>query len=199
MSIRIGQCVSMRWLRMLRRRCRRACLVILCRPSLVFGADNLADWHEVTGYFPVVGQLDTPWRWINAGAEPLGRWLLEVREKLLRGEPIDLRRAPAGVIWVELDGSNDHAKRLAAARIRAPGEDPCVLIIGDSTNPASQHHFASQTPGAVTVEAVDLRVWSRSRGGSISRLRPRLISLRRSLKASWPMWGQRISWLRSAP
>jgi len=82
---------------------------------------------------------------------------LEVREKLLRGEPIDLRRAPAGVIWVELDGSNDHAKRLAAARIRAPGEDPCVLIIGDSTNPASQRHFASQTPGAVTVEAVDLR------------------------------------------
>src|SRR5260370_1679156 len=57
----------------------------------------------------------------------------------------------------ELDGSNDHAKRLAAARIRAPGEDPCVLIIGDSTNPASQRHFASQTPAAVTVEALDLR------------------------------------------
>src|SRR5258707_7358896 len=98
----------------------------------------------------------------------------------------------------ELDGCNDHAKRLAAARIRAPGEDPCVLIIGDSTNPASQRHFASQTPGAVTVEAVDLRVWSRSRGGSISRLRTRLISLRRSLRASWPMWVQRISWLVTA-
>src|SRR5260370_42085194 len=72
MSIRIARCVSMRWLCMLRRRCRRACLVILCRPSLVFGADNLADWHEVTTYFPVVGQLNTPWRWINAGAERLG-------------------------------------------------------------------------------------------------------------------------------
>jgi DNA helicase-2/ATP-dependent DNA helicase PcrA len=122
-----------------------------------FGADKLADWDDVTKYFPVVGQLNTPWRWINAGAEPLGRWLLEVREKLLRGEAIDLRQAPAGVSWVELDGSDDHAKRLAAARVRAPGKDPCVLIIGDSTNPAGQRQFASQTPGAVTVEAVDLR------------------------------------------
>jgi hypothetical protein len=122
-----------------------------------FGADRLASWHDVTKYFPVVGQLDTPWRWINAGAEPLGRWLLDVREKLLRGDSIDLRRAPVGVEWVQLDGSDDHAKRLAAARVRAPGKDPCVLIIGDSTSPASQRQFASQTPGAITIEAVDLR------------------------------------------
>lgn len=122
-----------------------------------FGGDELADWDEVTKYFPVVGQLSTPWRWINAGAGPLGRWLLEVRGKLLRGEAIDLREGPAGVTWVELDGSDDHAKRLAAARVRAPGRDACVLIIGDSTNPPSQRQFASQTPGAVTVEAVDLR------------------------------------------
>lgn len=121
-----------------------------------FGGDPLTDWDDVTKYFPVVGQLNTPWRWINAGAEPLGRWLLQVREKLLRGEAIDLRQAPAGVTWIELDGSDDHAKRLAAARARAPGRDACVLIIGD-TNPASQRQFASQTPGAVTVEAVDLR------------------------------------------
>ena len=78
-------------------------------------------------------------------------------QKLLRGEPIDLREAPAAVTWVELDGTDDHRKRLAAARIPAPGRDGCVLIIGDSTNPESQRQFASQTPGAVTVEAVDLR------------------------------------------
>jgi DNA helicase-2/ATP-dependent DNA helicase PcrA len=38
-----------------------------------FGVDDLADWAEVTKFFPVVGQLNRPWRWINAGAEPLGR------------------------------------------------------------------------------------------------------------------------------
>ena len=123
-----------------------------------FGQDNLAKWNEeVCAYFPLLGELSTPWRWINAGAEPLGRWLLEVRGKLLRGESIDLRLAPAAVSWVELDGTEDHQRRLAAARVRPPDGKGCVLIIGDSTSPESQRQFASQTPGAVTVEAVDLR------------------------------------------
>jgi DNA helicase-2/ATP-dependent DNA helicase PcrA len=123
-----------------------------------FGADNLAKWHEeVCTYFPLVGELDTPWRWLNADAEPLGHWLLDVRGKLLRGRPIDLRAAPAAVSWVELDGTEDHQRRLVAARVRPPDGNGCVLIIGNSTNPDSQRQFASQTPGAVTVEAVDLR------------------------------------------
>ena len=123
-----------------------------------FGNDELAKWEEkVCAYFPVAGELATPWRWINADAEPLGRWLLEVRGNLLRGEPIDLRGAPASVSWVELDGTKDHQRRLVAARVRPPDGDGCVLIIGDSTSPESQRQFASQTPGAITVEAVDLR------------------------------------------
>lgn len=123
-----------------------------------FGSDDLAKWDEqVSGYFPLAGELATPWRWINAGAEPLGRWLLNVRGKLLRGDHIDLRVAPEGVTWVHLDGTNDHERRLEAARVKPSGADSRVLIIGDSTNPDSQRRFASQTPGAVTVEAVDLK------------------------------------------
>ena len=123
-----------------------------------FGVDNLAEWNEdVCVYFPLVGKLDTPWRWINANAEPLGHWLLDVREKLLCGEPIDLLTAPTAVSWVELDGTEDHQRRLAAALVQPPDGTGCVLIIGDSTNPESQRQFASQTPGAVAVEAVDLR------------------------------------------
>jgi hypothetical protein len=122
-----------------------------------FGSDNLAKWEEeVCAHFPLLGELTTPWRWINAGAEPLGHWLLEVRGKLLRREPIDLRIAPAAVTWVDLDGTEDHQRRLAAARVRPP-DDGHVLIIGDSISPESQRQFASQTPGAVTVEAVDLK------------------------------------------
>jgi DNA helicase-2/ATP-dependent DNA helicase PcrA len=76
-----------------------------------FGVDDLATWDEqVRGYFPLAGELATPWRWINAGAEPLGRWLLEVRGKLLRGELVDLRTAPKGVTWVQLDGTKDHER-----------------------------------------------------------------------------------------
>jgi len=122
-----------------------------------FGTDNLAKWNEqVCACFPLVGELDTPWRWINADAEPMGRWLLDVRGRLLRRESIDIRTAPAAVKWVELDGTEDHQRRLVAARVRPPNGG-CVLIIGDSTKPDSQRLFASQTPGAVTVEAVDLR------------------------------------------
>lgn len=123
-----------------------------------FGGDDLATWDEqVCRYFPLVGELTTPWRWINAGAEPLGRWLLEIRGRLVRGEPIDIRTAPAGVTWVHLDGTNDHEKRLEAARVRPSSVNGRVLIIGESTSPDSQRRFASQTPGAVTVEAVDLK------------------------------------------
>lgn len=123
-----------------------------------FGHDELANWKEhVCAYFPLAGELTTPWRWINAGAEQLGQWLLEVRSKLLRGEPVDLRAAPTSVTWVELDGTRDHERRLTAARVRPPDATGSVLIIGDSMNPASQRQFASQTPGAIAIEAVDLR------------------------------------------
>jgi hypothetical protein len=123
-----------------------------------FGGDDLATWDEqVRDYFPPAGEPATPWRWINAGAEPLGRWLLEVRGNLLKGEPVDLRTAPKCVSWVELDGTKDHERRLEAARVRPPAADGRVLIIGDSTSPDSQRRFASQTPGAVAVEAVDLK------------------------------------------
>lgn len=123
-----------------------------------FGGDDLADWDkQVCSYFPLAGELDTPWRWINAGAEPLGRWLLEVRRSLGSGEPIDLRDAPGAVTWINLDGTNDHERRLEAARVIPPIAAANVLIIGDSTSPQSQRRFASQTPGAVAVEAVDLK------------------------------------------
>lgn len=123
-----------------------------------FGSDGLAHWdNHVCTHFPLAGELTTPWRWINAQSEPLGRWLLDVRGKLIRGEPIDLLAAPAGVNWVQLDGTTDHQRHLEAGRVRSPTNDGHVLIIGDSTNPNSQRLFASQTPGAITVEAVDLR------------------------------------------
>lgn len=124
-----------------------------------FGDDPLADWEQhVCAHFAVAKQLNRPWRWINARAEELGHWLLEVRRKLLAHEPIDLRDAPGAVTWVQLDGTAaDHLKLLEAGRVPPPGGTGSVLIIGESTNPASQQRFAAQIPGAVTVEAVDLR------------------------------------------
>lgn len=120
-----------------------------------FGGDALPDWNEVLAYFPLRGELKTPWRWINAESQDLGAWLLGMRDKLASGMPVDLRGAP-GIEWVQLDGVRDEERRLAAGSVDAPGEAK-VLIIGESTDPPGQRKFARMIAGAVTVEAVDLR------------------------------------------
>ncbi len=124
-----------------------------------FGGSELADWDgDVCSYFPVIGELDIPWRWKNAKTESFGIWLLGVRRKLLNGEAIDLRDIPPEVTWVQLDGSgDDRTRQIRAGSTRPPDRDGTVLIIGDSRRPQTQRDFASQIPGAVTVEAVDLR------------------------------------------
>ena len=109
-------------------------------------------------HFGVAGTLREPWRWKKSGTEAFGQWLLHVRNELHAGRKIDLRHAVPEVRWIQLDGTpKDFPKQLTACKTRAPVTDGTVLIIGDSRNPGSQQRFASQTPGAVTVEAVDLR------------------------------------------
>ena len=123
-----------------------------------FQGNALADWtNAVCTHFPVAGELQTPWRWRNANAEALGQWLLHARRELIAGRSVDVRSGPDEVTWVQLTGPEDHVQRLNAARTASPTAEGRVLIIGDSINPSSQQNVASQTPGAVTVEAVDLR------------------------------------------
>src|SRR5262249_24577130 len=70
---------------------------------------------------------------------------------------IDLSTAPANVRWVRLDGVNDHQLRIGAGSRLAPGPDGRTLIMADSTNPGAQRELASQIPGGVVVENVDMR------------------------------------------
>lgn len=127
----------------------------------IFGfREPTVDWtKDVHHLFPPVGELSTPWRWKNAGADTLGKWLLESRAQLLARKPVDLSTAPVEVTWVRLpaDPNAAHLKRLEAALTKAPTPQGTVLVMGDSTNPTGQRLVASQTPGATTVEAVDLR------------------------------------------
>lgn len=121
-------------------------------------AGPTADWErEVKAQFPDAGELNTPWRWINAGEEAFGRWLLAMRQVLIGNGSIDLDATPANVQWVRLDGVNDHRLRVAAGSRQPPGADGRVLIMADSTNPAGQREFAGQIPGGVVVENVDMR------------------------------------------
>lgn len=126
----------------------------------IFGiaGNQLVHWEEnVEARFPAAGALATPWRWRLVGAENFGLWLLSLRALLSAGRAIDLRSAPSEVRWVQLTPGNEVQQRLVAARTNAPGSDGTVLVIGDSMNVQGRHQLTSQTPGALAVEAVDLR------------------------------------------
>ena len=116
------------------------------------------DWEgEVLARFPLRAELDIPWRWRNAGTERLGLWLLGARRTLHAGGSVDLRQAPPEVSWVHLNGTNDQAKQTAAGKTAPSDPDGSVLLMLPSRDKNGQQRFARQIPGAVTVEAVDLR------------------------------------------
>lgn len=139
-----------------------------CLPTVVLGdplqaiftfstTDKLPDWSgSVCKYFPISGELQTPWRWNLVGAEPLGKWLLEVRQKLLDGLPIDIRQAPQPYVkWLELDGRQ--AGHSTVIKALASAWDNRVLVIGSSLNAESRHNLASQIAGSSVVEPVDMK------------------------------------------
>lgn len=125
----------------------------------VFGfRDPLVHWErEAQVEFPPIGALQTPWRWRLAGMEALGAWLLQARATLEAGQPVDLRGAPDGIRWIQLTQGTEVQQRLLAARTAAPDRNGRVLVIGDSMNVAGRHQLTMQTPGATSVEAVDLK------------------------------------------
>lgn len=114
---------------------------------------------DVLPAFPSLGRLATPWRWHNAKATNLGEWLLGVRKSLVRRDPIDLAKAPEEVVWIQLS-SNEieaHMQRMKAAQFKAPGPKGSVVIIVDSANKRAQLDIAIRTPGALMVEALELK------------------------------------------
>jgi len=120
--------------------------------------DRVADWEgEVCPYFPLAGELSKPWRWINEGADELGYWLLQQRPLLSSGQTVDLSTAPAAVSWVQLDRSAEDLKRQCRAAQLDPGGNGRMLILAGGREKDLQQKIARLVPGAVTVEAVDLR------------------------------------------
>lgn len=121
-----------------------------------FKGNPLIAWKTVQEHFADAGTLDVPWRWRNAGTAPFGQWLLTVREALRTGVPVDLTSFPSNVRWHPIDAVNAHPGKLAAAQTNAPSASGRVLVMCDGMNKNGQQDLASQTPGAVTAEAVDM-------------------------------------------
>lgn len=122
-----------------------------------FDLDALADWDsDVLGVFPVAEEVNTPWRWTNAGVPDLGEWLTQARASLMDGRGVDLREAPAEVTWVQLNGMDAAAARQRAVNMARPVGDGGLLIIGYRASPHRQHEFARRTRGVRAVESVEM-------------------------------------------
>lgn len=105
----------------------------LCKlvPTIVFGdpmqgifefARARLSWNEdILPIFPLAITLDQPFRWKDKNPD-LGAWIAETREKLMRGEPVDLRdpridyRPAAGAFDMSafFDGHDDKEGSFAA-------------------------------------------------------------------------------------
>ncbi|WP_199139596.1 UvrD-helicase domain-containing protein [Delftia sp. ASV31] len=133
--------------------------VVLGDPlQAIFGLNGsvLVRWDDAVAKFPTIGPLNKPWRWINAGAQPLGEWLMDIRADLKAGNPIDIGKGQPGVQWVEAT-AKDVQGRMKAAAYKHPDGDGSLLIIAEGSDKKGQKNFAKRTPGASTVEAVDLK------------------------------------------
>ncbi len=139
-------------------------------PTTIFGdpmqcifnfGGPMPSWEEdVKSRFPIIKELNTPWRWINSGTPDLGQWILDCRESLMQRRSIDLLSCPDYVHWVHLAGNaqTDNQRQAETQYHIRNSNDPShsLLVIGDSRNPHSRHNFASLSRGIDVVEPVDL-------------------------------------------
>ncbi len=58
--------------------------------------DNLVDWNTLCNDFEYAGTFDFPWRWENHNRE-LGKWIMQIRKKLINSEEIFLNDLPSCV------------------------------------------------------------------------------------------------------
>lgn len=139
-------------------------------PTIVFGdpmqcifnfSGPMPSWNaDVISRFPIIAELNVPWRWINSGAEELGQWILECRDLLLNGQSINLLGCRDYVQWERLSSTpkvNIYNQNKAQYQIRATNnKSDSLLVIGDARNRHSRHNFASLSKGVDVVEPVEL-------------------------------------------
>jgi hypothetical protein len=138
-------------------------------PSVIFGdpmqcifnfAGPMPNWNgEVLHRFPIIGKLDTPWRWNNAGAPLLGEWILAAREALQQGTRVDLRTCPKHIVLNQLTDvpQTDLINQLNVQHsILTNDPNDSLLVIGSSIDERSRHGYAQGSTRIEVVEPVQL-------------------------------------------
>jgi hypothetical protein len=103
----------------------------------IFSFRGELPWLTVLERFPLVAELNEPWRWKN-GNQRLGEWTLAIRQALKEGNPIQLKGAP-----IHFDDSN--REKAAAQGYRILKLDGSVISIFKM--PHEAHYFAKNMRG----------------------------------------------------
>lgn len=128
-----------------------------------FDEGKPVDWdNSVYPNFGCLGQLEIPWRWVKAGAPELGAWLKQVRQKIERGQKIDLLgKLPPSVISVHTDPEYLASKQYSSL-IKLLGNNESVIALhgGDQQSKNKTHLLARTMTGRFSsieeVEGKDL-------------------------------------------
>jgi DNA helicase-2/ATP-dependent DNA helicase PcrA len=139
-------------------------------PTVVFGDPMqcifdfrnaiMPNWElDVQNTFPLIGSLNTPWRWNNSGSPQLGSWVLDAREDLQQNRTVDLLTCPNHVFWHPLTGNNQTDlmnQHNAQHSILNRFPTDSLLVIGSSVNEQSRHKYAQGSSRIEVVEKVNL-------------------------------------------
>ena len=144
-----------------------------CLPCRILGdplqaifdfVDKPVDWDtHIYPHFECLGQLETPWRWHNAGAHDLASWLKEARTALVAGRKINLSTPlPNGVTKVSVDLNDYSNPKRYNLLYKFLKDETTVIAIqsGDQRSKNKTHRLARALAGKFSsieeVEGKDL-------------------------------------------
>ena len=127
----------------------------------IFGfRDAVVDFNDpsLAPFYTNRQQLETPWRWLNAGREDLGRDLALIREKLDNNEDVNLANYRAIEFLQAPETDYTQPRSAYKNKIYEVLRDESVLLIHPrSENPAGRVNYIQQFPQFRMIESIDDR------------------------------------------
>ena len=108
------------------------------------------DWDKhIYPHFTNLGELETPWRWKNAGTEALGLWLKTVRAALMAKTKINVKvPVPGGVIRVYSSADYLRSNQMSSLYKFLDNDDSVIAIHGgDAKSKNKTHNLACSLAG----------------------------------------------------
>jgi hypothetical protein len=112
--------------------------------------ENPVDWKKsIYPHFTCLGELETPWRWKNKGADELGLWLKKARTALMENRKVSLNAPlPEGIFRVWASPDYLSSKQYSSLCEFLKKEDSVIAIhAGDAQSKNKTHLLARSLAG----------------------------------------------------